>query len=478
MLPARRRIAIAVAKLYDLAVIVFSFGLASVVVAETPATAVARFLEMQVKIRNFALFSCFLLACHITFCALGLYKSHRLSTRWEEMWDAVRATLIASLTLFSMAHLFHIAMITPLFMLFFWGVSTSVTMCSRLLLRNIRERVRAHGRDLRHLLVVGTNARAVRFVQRILRSPELGYTLVGFVDDGWFGLGEFQKNGYKLVADLEGFLPYLRTHVVDEVAIALPMESAYAQARRVAAFCEEQGINVRLLPDVFDLRLARTQAMDFEDHTVITLSTGSPENWELLLKRPLDILLSVLAILTAAPVGLLAALAIKLTSPGPVFFRQERVGLNKRKFRLFKFRTMVPDAEKRMREIEHLNEVSGPVFKVTNDPRITPVGKLLRKTSIDELPQLLNVLKGDMSMVGPRPLPVRDYNGFQQDWQRRRFSVRPGITCLWQVNGRSSIAFEQWMKLDMQYIDHWSLGLDLKILAKTIPAVLKGAGAS
>jgi lipopolysaccharide/colanic/teichoic acid biosynthesis glycosyltransferase len=161
-----------------------------------------------------------------------------------------------------------------------------------------------------------------------------------------------------------------------------------------------------------------------------------------------------------------------------VFFIQERVGLNKRTFRLYKFRTMVADAEERQAEIEHLNEARGPVFKIRNDPRLTPVGKFLRKTSIDELPQLFNVLKGDMSLVGPRPLPVRDYQGFDQDWQRRRFSVRPGITCLWQINGRSSIPFEKWMELDLQYIDQWSLWMDFKILAKTIPVVLKGTGAA
>jgi lipopolysaccharide/colanic/teichoic acid biosynthesis glycosyltransferase len=179
-----------------------------------------------------------------------------------------------------------------------------------------------------------------------------------------------------------------------------------------------------------------------------------------------------------APLMGVIALAIKSTSPGPVCFDQDRVGLNKRRFRLYKFRTMVVDAEQRLAELENRNEVSGPVFKMIRDPRLTPLGAFLRRTSLDELPQLLNVLRGDMSLVGPRPLPVRDYRGFTQDWHRRRFSVRPGITCLWQVCGRSAIPFDRWMELDMEYIDQWSLMLDMKILLKTIPAVLKRSGAS
>jgi lipopolysaccharide/colanic/teichoic acid biosynthesis glycosyltransferase len=169
---------------------------------------------------------------------------------------------------------------------------------------------------------------------------------------------------------------------------------------------------------------------------------------------------------------------IKAASDGPVFFLQERIGYNKRRFRIYKFRTMIQGAEHMMAELESLNEASGPVFKIKNDPRITLLGKFLRRTSIDELPQLINVLKGDMSLVGPRPLPMRDYQGFSEDWQRRRFSVRPGITCLWQINGRCSIPFDQWMRMDIQYLDEWSLWLDLKILARTIPAVLKGSGAA
>jgi len=166
-----------------------------------------------------------------------------------------------------------------------------------------------------------------------------------------------------------------------------------------------------------------------------------------------------------------------VTSRGRILFTQKRLGLNKKRFRVLKFRTMIQGAEEQQVELEKLNEATGPVFKIINDPRITPVGKYLRKTSIDELPQLINVIKGEMSLVGPRPLPVRDFEGFSEDWHRRRFSVRPGITGLWQINGRSAVPFEQWMELDLKYIDEWSLMLDLKVMLKTVPAVLRGSGA-
>jgi lipopolysaccharide/colanic/teichoic acid biosynthesis glycosyltransferase len=197
-----------------------------------------------------------------------------------------------------------------------------------------------------------------------------------------------------------------------------------------------------------------------------------------LIKRLVDLIVASSLLIILAPLLVVIGIAVRWDSPGPALFAQERVGLNKRRFKLFKFRTMVVDAEKRLAELESKNEVSGPVFKIKKDPRITRLGAFLRKASLDELPQLLNVVRGEMSLVGPRPLAVRDYLGFSQDWHRRRFSVRPGITCLWQVLGRSSIPFERWMELDMQYIDQWSLSLDLEILLRTIPAILRGSGAS
>ena len=360
-------------------------------------------------------------------------------------------------------------MVTPAFIIVFWTVSTALTILSRLGLRYALQWVRFRGRNLRYMLIAGTNPRAVEFAQKIEKKPELGYRLIGFVDNEYPENGEFKKSGFALVANLDDFSNFLRDHVVDEVVISLPMKSLYDRASRIVTLCEEQGIIVRFLSDFFNLKLGKTEAIQFEDSSMITVSTGAMKGWQVLVKRALDLMISLILLIVLSPLFIVIALLIKLTSPGPTFFVQSRVGLNKRRFKLYKFRTMVSGAEKKLAELEHLNEVSGPVFKIKNDPRITLIGKFLRKTSVDELPQLLNVLKGDMSLVGPRPLPVRDYEGFDEDWHRRRFSVRPGITCLWQINGRSNVTFEKWMELDMEYIDKWSLALDLKVLTKNHP---------
>jgi len=242
--------------------------------------------------------------------------------------------------------------------------------------------------------------------------------------------------------------------------------------------CQQHGIIMRFSGDIFDLKKTRPSPDGFDGVHHVATYTGDHDWWPLVVKRIIDIVFSVILLFLLAPVLLIAALLVKFSSGGPILFRQERMGVNKRRFMILKFRTMVPNAEKMLAELEEQNEASGPVFKIMKDPRITPIGKVLRRTSIDELPQLFNVLKGDMSLVGPRPLAVRDFEGFSEDWQRRRFSVPPGITCLWQVSGRSSISFEQWMKMDLQYLDEWSLWLDMRILARTISAVLTGSGAA
>jgi exopolysaccharide biosynthesis polyprenyl glycosylphosphotransferase len=474
----RRQVLLNSMKLFDLAAVMFAFGLATVVVSQRATVSLAEFFAMRVKIQNFIVFAILLLIWHQIFVVFGMYASRRLAGRWDETVDILKATTLGTFLIFVAHILVHILLVTPEFLAVFWLTAVGTTATGRLLMRIALRNARLRGRNLRDMLIVGTNPRAVQFAYKMRDNQFFGYRVIGFVDQEWPGINQFSQSGFSLACNFDELLAYLRSTVVDEVVVALPMRSLHSRASEVATICEEQGIVVRFISNLFDGKTSRPRVVVMEGDSLITHNSVRLEGWPVVAKRLVDIVISVAMSLLLLPVFLLTALLIRLTSPGPVFFVQKRLGLNKRHFGMYKFRTMVADAEKRMREIEHLNEVSGPVFKIKNDPRITPVGRFLRKTSIDELPQLFNVLKGDMSLVGPRPLPLRDYEGFSEDWQRRRFSVRPGVTCLWQIGGRSSISFEQWMELDLQYIDKWSLLLDFEILLKTIPAVLKGSGAA
>jgi len=478
MISRRRDILLNALKLFDLAVVVLCFGLAAVPTSGVGHTiSIADFFSMRVKVGNCFIFLGLIVLWHVLFSMCGLYASRRLSGRAAEVADIVKATALGTLCLAGVSLLFHIRMASLPFVVVFWALSTLMLVCSRLMMRAVLAQTRLHGRNLRHMLIVGSNARAVQFADKIQSRPELGYRVIGFADQPWDGIGQVSERGYSLACNLDSLPDFLRRSVVDEVVIALPIRSFHDDASRIAALCEEQGILSRVLTNIFNLKMTRSHAEDLEGDSWITHHNGVSEGWPLVAKRVVDFVVALVAVIVILPVMLLVALVIKRTSPGPVLFAQKRVGHNKRKFTMYKFRTMVVDAEKQMEQLQHLNEVSGPVFKIKNDPRVTPIGKFLRKTSLDEVPQLFSVLRGDMSLVGPRPLPIRDYEGFNEDWQRRRFSVKPGITCLWQVQGRSSISFEKWMELDLQYIDKWSFWLDLQILLQTIPAVLKGSGA-
>ena len=474
-----RQILVRSYKLFDLLVMIFSFALATWITFHDQVAIYSfeEFLAMRIKIQNFVLFIGLIAGWQFIFSAFALYHSKRLSGRKREIIDLLKATTLSALLLYLSALLFDMSLITPLFLLIFWASSSLICILSRYILRRFLEWLRLKGHNLRYLLIVGSNERARDFAKRIESKPELGYRFLGFVDEKWHGNGDLHKFGWKLVSDFNGFTNFINQNVVDEVVIALPIKSLYREASEIFSACEKQGIIVRNLSDLFNKKIAHSKTEYFDGLPIATHYSGYMYGWRVAVKRLLDIVISSLLLVILSPLALITAIAIKIDSPGPVYFVQERVGLNKRRFRLYKFRTMVDGADKKQSDLEDLNEVCGPAFKIKNDPRITPVGKILRKTSIDELPQLFNVLKGDMSLVGPRPLPVRDYNGFNEDWQRRRFSVRPGITCLWQVSGRSNISFEKWMELDMEYIDKWSLWLDFTILTKTIPAVLQGSGA-
>ncbi len=325
------------------------------------------------------------------------------------------------------------------------------------------------------VLVVGTGERALRISELLKSRSEWGVDLVGFLDHDPAFVGKMIGD-VKVLGTIDDIGAVLAQNVVDEVVVAVP-RSMMNEIGKVFAACEEQGVKIKLMSDIFEFQVARMRLKILGGIPLLSFEPVAQDESALLLKRIFDISAVLAATPVLVPLFLLVAIAIRLDSKGPVFFVQNRVGLRKRIFPMYKFRSMVVDAEARLKEIEHLNEAEGPNFKIADDPRITRVGKFIRKTSLDELPQLINVLFGHMTIVGPRPMSVRDVNLFDKGVQRKRFSVRPGLTCLWQISGRSNLSFEKWLELDLAYIDNWSLALDMQILVKTIPVLLKGEGA-
>lgn len=263
--------------------------------------------------------------------------------------------------------------------------------------------------------------------------------------------------------------------MVDEILFVVSQKKL-VELEELLLACEEEGIKTRIALDMFPHMINRMEVEELEGVPLLTFSPTKITALSLAFRRLFDVVFGLLLLLITSPIWILTAMAIKLTSRGPVLFKQVRCGLNGRRFVLYKFRSMVHDAELQKDTLKALNEMDGPAFKIKKDPRITFVGKIIRKASIDELPQLLNVLKGDMSLVGPRPSIPEEVEKYKH-WQRRRLSMKPGMTCLWQIQGRNKIDFDDWMKLDLQYIDNWSLKLDLMIFLKTIPVVIFGRGA-
>jgi exopolysaccharide biosynthesis polyprenyl glycosylphosphotransferase len=331
---------------------------------------------------------------------------------------------------------------------------------------------RRRGRNFRNLLIVGSGPRAREVDRLVEQHPEWGYRVIGFVDENGYPVDPSipAEKVHKFI-DLPNLI---REQVIDEVITACP-RSVFASLSPVVAICAEAGLPITLLADLFGDYLPPPTVTRFDMMTALNFSPVHHSKAKLAVKRLIDIVGASVLLTLSAPIIAVAAVAIRKTSPGPVFFRQNRCGLNGRHFEMLKLRTMVVDAEQQQAALLELNETDGPIFKMKDDPRITKVGATLRRWSIDDLPQIWNVLFGDMSLVGPRPpipLEVARYETFE----RRRLSMRPGVTCLWQVDGRTQVGLADWVKLDVEYIDTWSLTNDFKILLRTIPAVLRGTG--
>jgi exopolysaccharide biosynthesis polyprenyl glycosylphosphotransferase len=434
------------------------------------------FLSSRVKLSNAILCGFLLLVWHIFFNIRGLYRSHRLRGLREELKQVWQAAALCAALLLIAAQIGSWKTIDLQVIVLFWGFAVISCGGLRYVSRQYLRMMRRRGKYLKTLLVIGGGQRGEHFAELMSQRKDLGYRLIGFIDNEEI-YGKSTLAGTPWLGGLDKLPEIVAREAIDDVAIALPIKSHYAEIQKMIALLEEQGIAIHLLSDFFPRHLARCQSLEFEGEPLLFLHSAPPFGWRTEVKRLLDLIVSAVFLILLAPLFAVIAILIKLDSRGPVFFVQERMGYNKRRFMMIKFRTMVADAEARMQEIEHLNEKEGPIFKMKNDPRITRLGRFLRKTSLDEIPQFINVLLGDMSLVGPRPLSIRDALKLEVSWQKRRFSVRPGLTCIWQVSGRSNLSFEEWMKLDLEYIDHWSLLLDWRILLKTVPAVLTSRGA-
>jgi len=412
--------------------------------------------------------------------AIVHYDANRFTSLGRSALAIIKATSACSFLLLILAEVFDVAMVSQTVVVGHWAGATGLILAGRLVIRLLLKLFRKSGYNRRNVVLVGVNEWSERMAASMEKRPELGYQIQGFVRPA--GAASHGEDGpvaghWPVVSRMEEFRDYLARGTVDEVLVCLPLEEHIRDILGIFRMCQEQGVVVRFLPGTADSRiLQRAQVEEFDGQHLVTFFRESLL-WQLLAKRVLDITVSGLMLLVLSPLFLAVALAIKLTSPGPVLFSQVRVGMNKRLFHLYKFRSMVVDAEQKKEALAALNEMSGPAFKMKNDPRVTKVGRIIRKTSIDELPQLWNVLRGEMSLVGPRPPLPKEVD--QYEWlQRRRLSIKPGITCLWQIGGRNDLSFDQWMELDRYYCENWSLWLDLKILLKTIPVVLLGKGAA
>jgi len=407
--------------------------------------------------------------------ALGIYREIR-DEEWRRAFvDPIKVACVATTLLFAFISAFKLMYISRLLLGLYAASDLILMVLSRLVARRLSVG------EPRHFLLVGATPEAMDIARTLEANEHRGPRLVGFarvepgpgeeVSPGTSGL----RRSYPLY-NLSRLPELLRRRVIDEVIFAVGKDDL-EKLEETFLMCEEEGVKTRLVLSFFPHVISKVSLERLRDTPLLTFSTTPEDESLLLLKRILDFVMAFALLIVLSPLFLIFTLLIMLTSKGPVLFKQVRCGLGGRKFTLLKFRSMHPDADLRREELEALNEMDGPVFKIRDDPRCTHVGRFMRKFSLDELPQLVNVLKGEMSFVGPRP-PLPEEVERYEPWQRRRLRMQPGLTCLWALEGRSRLNFQRWMELDLQYIDNWSPALDWKILLRTIPVVLLGRGAS
>ncbi len=413
----------------------------------------------------------------IIFAIRRLY-SIRLTGSWfRQAWIIIGGSTIGTALVVTYYFIFQYA--NPLYptsrllVLFVWITSIVVLCTGRVVVTGAIGMLYRMGFGETRLLVVGSGRLGKMVMQHIAATPTLGYSIVGFLHDMNETPGDFGR--FKMLGTIDDIGLVIRSMQVDEVIIALPSHM-HQQAIRSVKLCERLGASFKLIPDLYELSLSRIDVDAIEGIPLIGIKQVSLNSTQRLITRLIDICVSAGVLIIGFPLWLCIALAIKTSSQGPVIFKQERVGLNGQTFKIQKFRSMYKDADQRLAQLLAQNEAKGPLFKMKADPRITPIGKFLRRTSLDEIPQFINILKGEMSLVGPRPPLPREVAQYEE-WQKGRLAIKPGLTGLWQVRGRSDISFDEGVLMDLYYIENWSLRLYIQILLRTIPAVLFSRGA-
>lgn len=471
ILRRKNRITAIVLALLESALTACSFGLAFVI---------RRALPFQKEIYPFAEYGKLLFSIVVTWAVIAaVLEAYRIVERQENIVSirkaAQQVALGGALVLVLVAALkwdISRALIAIFVVINFLFLSVF-----RVFSKRLRRAVRRRFGGYQYYVVVGLGAEALDIARTLHNHEGLGAKLFGIVQTS--NREENLEKARAICANVKSLdeLPdMIRKHVIDEIIFAVPKEELTGLEEMFLA-CEEEGVKTRILLNLFPHVLSRMQLEWLESTPLLTFSTTPDNEYLLFIKRSLDGVFALIFLTVLSPVLLLVAFLVKITSRGPVIFRQTRCGLGGRLFTLYKFRSMVEGAEEKRSAMEALNERDGPVFKISNDPRCTPLGRALRKLSIDEVPQLFNILKGDMSFVGPRPPLPEEVERYAR-WQRRRLRMRPGLTCLWILEGRGNLNFDRWMQLDLEYIDNWSLFLDLKILFRTLPIVLSTRGAS
>jgi len=420
--------------------------------------------------RYLGLFPLFLFSWWFLLRIQGFYSLPGNKFLTESPEIIIRSGVMVLLSLGGLIFTFKLNYISRTFIFLLVFISTLLLLISPFIFKMLGKKESNH----RQILIAGQKEHAANLIPKVMKLKNWGLRIVGLVVDDPDIVGN-EIEGIKAIGTLTDLPQIIKENVIDEVIFSVP-EAWLSKINPLILACEEAGITVRITLNFFNPLIAKYSLGELEGIPLLSFLTLPKNMAQLFVKQLFDYLGAFFLVLLLSPLFLLIAIMIKISSPGPVIFKQIRCGLNGRKFTFYKFRSMIANAEEIKPNLEELNEATGPVFKIKNDPRVTSIGRFLRKTSIDELPQLFNVLKGDMSLVGPRPPLPSEVEKYEW-WQRRRLSMKPGLTCIWQVSGRSKLDFDTWMKMDLEYIDNWSLGLDFKILFKTIPAVLSGKGA-